>query len=299
VIPFANLLGGSKINTAAPGQAVFTSRGNQQWTVPSGVYEVSVLAVGAGASGSYRTGTDNGTGGGGGDVRWINRLRVQPGEVLDITIPAAATTNGARGGSTTLLRSAAVLLRASGGLGLIGTQAAKDSTTIGAHPLFPDLTVGGGNGGAGAGSNNTGIVGGAGGAGGYSGNGSAGGGPGVTTAAGSGGSGSGSQAVTGGTASGNGAGGVGLFGEGASGAAASTGTGVGKGGSGGADGTSSLSGISGEDNGAIYGAGGQGFSGLNPFFGLGGLGALRILWGQGPNNGGRAFPATNVATATS
>jgi hypothetical protein len=53
------------------------------WTVPSGVTQISVVAVGAGSMGSYSWASDAG---GGGGLAWVNAVTVTPGEVFEIAV---------------------------------------------------------------------------------------------------------------------------------------------------------------------------------------------------------------------
>jgi len=299
MIPFGNLLGGAKINTAAPGDAVFEGANlTTTWTVPSGVYEVSIVAASPGANGNHKDAggqSISGGGGDGGDLRWGNSFPVTPGQVLRILIirPSASGAGGSYAAVTTDNYSIIYLL-AGGASGRLANDAVT-STALGRHPVFGSVMIGGGDGGDGVvGLSNT-YGGGGGGAGGYSGA----GGKGSSNNSVAGNNGAGGGAAGGRGSSQNGAnafggGGVGLYGEGASGSGQN---GQSSGGSGGEAGTSNAGGAI--TVGARYGGGGAGLYSQSAVPQLGGLGGLRILWGQGPNNGGRAFPATNVATATS
>jgi hypothetical protein len=238
---------------AAPGQDAYVTAGTFTWVAPAGVTSVSVVCVGAGQNG----------GGAGGALAYKNNITVVPGTSYTLRVAASNATN------TSYFDY----------LGNGGTNvfAGRGSNRGG---------DGGGNGGIIANSSG-------GGAGGYSGNGGIGGNEGGTniSTAGSGGGGGGGTSgnVFGG---GGGGGGVGLLGEGASGArgAVSANGSGGGGGSGGANGSSSgfscCTGTFG-GNGGLYG-GGAGDTTQDD--GIGGRGAVRIIW---PGNT-RSFPSTNT-----
>src|SRR5689334_19164190 len=92
----------------ATNSAVFTS--TSTWTVPAGVHVVYVDAVapgGSGGGGTVTGGNAGGGGGGGGEAVFNVPLYVTPGEVLTITVPAAAIggsadANGNAGGNITI-----------------------------------------------------------------------------------------------------------------------------------------------------------------------------------------------------
>lgn len=275
------------INVAA-GQQVFTTTGTGfTFTVPNDVFFISAVLVGGGASGARGQNAREQAGSGGGGLRYINDLPVNPGETLTVDVgaggPAGASNNidGINGGNSRLLRSTDVLCQANGGTastyvnGANSGGAGGTGTTTGAGPFGG--TIGGGNGGAGGDSaaNNNG---GGGGAGGYSGNGGTGVADGGTWSSspngGSGGAGAGGDQ---GAADGVCGGGVGILGEGTSGGSS------GAGGSGGTNGGSGSGSVGGS-----YGGGGGGAE--NNAQGAGGQGAVRIIWG--PN---RSFPSTNTA----
>lgn len=68
--------------------SIYTS--NSSFTVPTNVTSISVICLGAGASGSqYGVSggyTQGGSGGGGGACAWVNDLAVTPGDVHNITV---------------------------------------------------------------------------------------------------------------------------------------------------------------------------------------------------------------------
>ncbi len=98
--------------------ASFTSSGS--WTVPAGIYEISVLLIaggGGGSAGSYYQ-NEGGGGGCGGDSLFIEKLRVTPGQVIPYVIGAGGV----------------------GGVGISG-----DVGTKGGYTRFGDLYVSGGS----------------------------------------------------------------------------------------------------------------------------------------------------------
>ena len=258
------------------GQAAFTTAGTFTWTAPAGVTSVSAVTVGGGG------GPASGNGGGGGGLGWRNNITVVPGQTYTVVVGAGGTLNG-NGGTSYFIST--------------GTVAGFGGTAGGAGGSF--VGDGGGTGGQGGTPSGLFYEGGAGGAGGYTGNGGRGGYNATTGLAG--------QDATGGGGGGGGAfardygiyvgqrpsggGGVGLLGRGTSGAGAVGAdfeTVGGRGGSGGTDGTWGTEGAPNlaeanrrAANGGLYGGGGTA-SGAG---GVGGRGAVRIMWG-----GGRTYP---------
>ena len=168
------------------------------WTVPSNVTSIHVLCIGAGGAGGT-AGSWAAGGGGGGGLAWKNNISVTPGETLTVkaghpTTAKTGTDFGSSGGASEVLRSATVLVKASGGQGGATYHAAGGQKIVG---------DGGGSGGYGRLGNSSNSGGGGGGAGGYNGPGGNGyeGWPNVTNAqnglgGGGGGGGQGSTAVT-------------------------------------------------------------------------------------------------------
>lgn len=281
MIPFSSLLLSSRTNALAPGHMLYTTPGVYNTVVPNDLYEISALCIGGGASGGQIVGDGTQNSGSGGGLRWRNNIRVVPGQTLKITVGDHDQDSKIELDGVLILAAFAGRRNTTNSLGAPGGGG-------------NDLGLGGGGNGGASGD----TQGGGGGAGGYSGKGGdgsvGGGGAGSNGASGAGGGGGGGgAAISNGTGPSAG-GGVGVYGEGQSGAG---GVGVGNasatgggGGSGGVGGGSSVSG--GTSAGGLYGGGA-------PLRGVGGKGAVRIVFGRGPNNGGRAFPATNVATATS
>lgn len=217
-------------------QQIFTSSGS--FTVPVGVTQIFVTAVGGGAGGGGGGGntSSGGAGGGGGGGQGQQTVKqaitVAPAQVLTITIGAAG--NGASGGT-------------SGGTTGSTGGAGGNTTLTGSSPTVSITMTGGSPGSGGVGNSGTGIT--ASGAGGQSGAGSTIGG----------GSTGGAPSVAGGTLPGSGgSGGATIFGAGGacrigtSGGAGSSGIGYGSGGSGGTGGASSA---------AAGGNGGNGVAG--------------------------------------
>lgn len=260
---------------APPGEVVYTSPGSFVWSPPMGVYRISIVCVGAAQKG-------------GGGLGWINNYPVSPGDTYLINV-------GSPSGSTLSERSSFFISTST-----VAGFGATNST--GGTYYAP--SGGGGNGGNGGSDSG-------GGAGGYTGNGGYGGSysgynnragaigyPGGAGAGGGGGGGGGPYVIyystypnygvlryTGDAGAG---GGVGLYGQGASGngGAGSSNLEVaypGTGGSNGNPGSSTRIGGSpyggGAYNGGMYGGGGGGYAGI------GGSGAVRVIWGAG-----RSFP---------
>ena len=65
---------------ADPGQVLWTS--DTTWTVPDGVFSVSVVAVGGGGGGGYQAGA----------LSYKNNITVVPGENISVTVGAAGNT---------------------------------------------------------------------------------------------------------------------------------------------------------------------------------------------------------------
>lgn len=273
------------------GEAVFTTPGTYNWTVPAGVTSVSAVAVGGGASGGS-------AGGDGGCLRW-GTFNVTPGQSITITVGSGglgSNGNGLPGGST----SVGSLMTAYGGI------FSPKNTVSGVGGQGGGIGgQGGSGGGSGTGDGIVGAGGGGGGAGGYAGNGGYGG---------VGGSSAGNNGLAGGPGSGGGAGGggghggslgtngyafggggIGIYGQGSNGTGGlgTTGSVPGTPGTGGSGGTSGQAG-----NGTVPSSGGQygGGGGGTGYYvnttpelisGAGGHGAVRIIWGVGrsyPNN---------------
>ena len=275
--------------TPETGQIAFTS--NASWTVPTGVFSISMVAIagGGGGGGVYSSGARSGSGGAGGELRYANDVTVTPGEVLTIATGAAGlagarNANGQDGGASSVLRQSTTLLSAiGGGAGVFGGGGAGGTGGTG------DGAQVGGNGGAGGNYQAGSRGGGGGGAGGYSGVGGAGANGSSFTPGGNGGGGGAGGAGSSNTTTGpgqSGGGGVGLLGQGTDG----TGGNYNSDGGGGSSGQEGQNGIGGE-----YGGGGSGtrYSG-NPSLGLaqnGGPGAIRIIW----PGAGRQYPTTRTA----
>jgi len=258
------------------------------WTVPENVTKVSVVAIGGGGGGSA-TGGSGGGGGGGGGLAYMNNYSVTPGE----SITVRAGNSGAGSGS--------------GNAGYDGADSFfKDSGTLRGGPgQGGNITAGGGGGNStgsardgggvgGSGGNGTAAdAGGGAGAGGYSGNGGVGGDADNSGSNGSGGGGGGGGAGGSSDAAGAG-GGVFPYGEGTSGTGGSYGGSNGSpgtGGSGGEDGSASPGSTARPSTGGKYGGGGGGAE-LTNEDGPGGVGIVRIVWGDGETD--RTFPSTNV-----
>ena len=239
------------------GQVVFLGNVSaiQTWIVPARVYSICAVGISPGLGG---VGSSYGSvGGAGGGLVYRNNIIVTPGEALQIDIGyIQAGAHLSRGGSYVLLYARAFNL---------SPYSISDGTQVIGH--------GGAGGDKGSGSYNSGGGGGAGGYG-VGGNSGAMGATDGSYAGGSGGaSGTGAPGGAAGTSLGGGGGGGGssLMGAGVPGTAGSPARGAGIGGGGGSYGGG---------GGGCGASGGQ--DGDPP-----GIGAIRIIWGQG-----RAFPST-------
>ena len=264
------------------GQQAYTTAGTYTWVAPSSVTSVSVVVVGGGGAGggNCTSGTNciGGAGGGGGGLRYRNNYTVTPGGSYTVIVGAGGISADAQSavgfsGCNSSFNGAVVVANGGTGGGKGQTGAPAGGGGSGA------CTAGGSGGSGGGGVTNSNGTGG-GGAGGYSGN----GGTGMDRSStgrtdGTGGGGAGGQ-----TAPVSGGGGVGILGQGANG------VGVSAGGSGGANGVTAINTNPARPNGGAYGGGGAGkfSSSALPNGGLGGVGAVRIIW-LGTT---RSFPST-------
>lgn len=249
------------------GQVEFTTPGTHTWTVPTGVWSVSVICVGGGGGGALHA--TNPCGGAGGNLQF-RQVSVVPGTVYTIVVGAGGTAGnvsyaagGAGGGSSFGLTAtySTANVAAAGGSG---------GTTIGTPAMPGVIHVPPGTTGATVGYGGSGFpAGGAGGAGGYEGNGGNGSSSfGINGTKGGGG---------GGVSDGGNGGGVGILGKGADGIG---GTGVGN-----INGTAGSGGFE-----KAYGGGGGGLKPPETQANAGGSGAVRIIW---PGNK-RYFPNNNT-----
>jgi len=252
------------------GQQAYTSAGSFYWTAPYGVTSVCVVCVGGGG------GANSGAAGGGGELRYKNNIPVTPGTSYLVNVGNGG--NYSNGGASKFDSTTVI---ANGGSGATSGSSGGAGGSGGTGD-------GGGNGGDGAPAGNS--YGSGGGAGGYSGNGGAGGNNNNHTA-GTGGAGGGGASYITFVAEpttdylvGFGGGGVGILGEGTSQPKVDTISNV-NGGSGGQKG----GGYPNTAYGGAYGGGGGAASGQALSNGIGGIGAVRIIWGAG-----RAFPSTNT-----
>lgn len=279
-----------------PGQVTYTTPGTYSWTVPDGVYYISMLTIGAGGGGGpANDSTHGGGGGGGGGLAYVNSYSTTPGTTLSIIVGAGgvagkAIPNAASGGLSSITDNGVVQVRGAGGQGGGYASSAGGNPGLG----FANSTAGTSRGtnSGGRGGNHLGVspggFGSGGGAAGYAGEGGAGFSNGQNAAsAGAGGGGGGggyintnSKVLSGG--------GVGIYGQGSDGAAGATDNGGG-GGSGGTAGGNTNSGT-----GGAFGGGGGGVKGSASVPGTGsngGGGAVRIIW---PGDD-RYYPSTRTA----
>ena len=265
----------------ASGEAVFTTPGTIQWTVPDGVFAVSAVAIGAGAS-SFQYG------GNGAGLGWKNDIPVTPGDVITIVVGAAGTPSQ-RGnyvaGGDSYFKSISLVA----GLGATtGSTTGSQVSTAARAGFAGDGGGAGGLGGYGGG-----------GTGGYAGNGGDGcisnGNAGNNATDGAGGAGGGGG--VGEQAGGAGGGGVAPYGQGTNGGRGTSTTGTngaggGISGSGGETGGNSTTSKGG--NGGKYGAGSGAVPPIGSAPSIAGQGVVRLVWGYD-----RRFPANNVAASAS
>jgi len=261
--------------------AEYTTPGTYSWTAPEGVNEVSVVAVGGGGGGN-RGNSVNAGGGGGGGLGWKYSVPVTPGESYTVVVGSGGNRdtdndggyNSTNGGNSYFISTGIVA-------GLGGTRGQEGSGGAGGGFVGD----GGGNGGRGGNSDGD-DAGGGGGAGGYTGNGGQGGDPDQNGGNGSGGAGGGSGSADSGDGSGGG-GGVGIDGQGASGLGSSETSFWTEGGGGGSGGANGTRGQSPRGDGGAFGGGGGGADSNNDWAGIGGGGAVKIIWGAQtyPNTG--------------
>lgn len=262
------------------GQAAFTWPGTYTWTCPSNVYRVSAVCVGPGGNGEGTLSAfTTKLGGGGGGLGWANNIPVTPGQNYTVVVGAGGSGTDSYFISKTIVKGGAAsgsnrgtFIGDGGGLGGTGSAA----TLV--KPYSYNMWAGGGGGG---------------GAGGYTGNGGSGGrivspaDAGEPAGNGQGGGGAGGygswyQSPTGSyEGTGFGGGGVDIYGQGVRGTNEGSITNAAPGGGG--SGGSTASG----KTGGLYGGGGGGIMDYAEYKGIGGNGAVRIIWGPG-----RAFPST-------
>lgn len=82
--------------SAPPSGVRFTTTGTRTWTVPDGVFEINVVAIGAGGGGGFgNTYTDRaGVGGCGGALAYLNNISVDPGDILEIGVGEGSSAVG-------------------------------------------------------------------------------------------------------------------------------------------------------------------------------------------------------------
>lgn len=107
-------------NVSAYSAQTYTAPGTYTWTVPAGVYSITLGAVGAGGGGVQKS--SGGNGGNGGNVAYYNSYTVTPGDTYTIVVGAGGAPGavfGITGGSTYMTRSTSnvAILVAGGGAG--------------------------------------------------------------------------------------------------------------------------------------------------------------------------------------
>jgi len=296
----------NSVTPLPPLQVAYTTPGTYTFVAPANLSPatVSVVCVGGGGGGFWTGfGDPNyaGANGGGGGLGYINNYPVTAGNSYTVVVGAGAAmstsaTGATNGGDSYFVSTGTV----KGGGGLGGTSNGYN-TGFGAGGTYTG--DGGGNGGRGGRSGEFNSAnyfpGGGGGAGGYAGNGGAGADSSSPYASGNAGSGGGGGGASSGYGSigGYGGGGVGILGQGSNGAAGGAPSGGG-GGSGGTGGTGFVA--PNYANGGAGGAYGGGGGGANPSTGnggthnggVGGGGAVRIIYSF--TGVTRTFPSTNT-----
>jgi len=107
-------------NVSAYSAQTYTVPGTYSWTVPAGVYSITLGAVGAGGGGVQKTG--GGAGGSGANVAYNNSYTVTPGDTYTIVVGtggAPGAVFGTTGGSTYMTQAASTvaIVVAGGGAG--------------------------------------------------------------------------------------------------------------------------------------------------------------------------------------
>ena len=307
-------LDSNRQNIVAIGGALFknTTAGSDYthtWTVPNGVFSVSVVCIGAGGGGLWYYGYGTNwtiacNGGGGGALAWINGVTVTPGESISIQVGGAGEDGRyqsgvqyATAGGASFFKNTSIINANGGAKGAYNSNVGGQAVDIPGSTYTVSTSYGTYGGGNGGGGNSTSADGygptGGGGAGGYSGN----GGDGRDSDATKGDDGSGGGAPGGGASHdyagyvdhiSGGGGGVNPYGEGSSGTGNTNGAG---GGGSGGENTPQPVPTQPNQDGGDYGGGGGGKSSRvwGSHAGQGGQGVVRVIWGPG-----RAFPSTNV-----
>lgn len=103
--------------TASPyssAKVEYTTAGTYNWTVPTGVTEVKITAVGGGGGGYFLEGRWGLVAGSGGTVVENTTLAVSPGTVLTVTVGGGGN-GAATGGTSSVSRSGSLIINAPGG----------------------------------------------------------------------------------------------------------------------------------------------------------------------------------------
>lgn len=103
--------------------AYTTAQTNTPWTVPSGIFSVTVNACGGGGGGGAADGGTNFSGyggaGGGSNLKGNVTFAVTPGQVLNVTVGDGGPANGGQGtyGGQSIVTSTGISYTADGGMG--------------------------------------------------------------------------------------------------------------------------------------------------------------------------------------
>jgi hypothetical protein len=297
------------------GQQLYGSPGLYDFVVPAGVFSVCIACIGSGApGGTGGTSTTDGYGGSGGALAYRNTITTTPGETLTVRVGESSTGSGDSRDSW-VKRGSTLLVGAGGGLQGVDKNMFNPGEVVnfyGGHggasdygaSIFggsPETLYAGGGGGSAGGWSSAGVSGGV--------------GPkffvdgtsGSTGSGGSGGSGSGAGMVyqadgmggaNFGTKYGGAGGGTGIVVSGSNGAAGTYSSVFDDGVSGGGGSSGQNGGASNPKVGGAYGGGGGGgiayyndttTSMIFDVGGVGGSGAVRIIWGDG-----RSYPSNST-----
>lgn len=282
-----SMLSGSGVLPPEPipnGQAQYTAAGTYSWIAPANVTLVSVVCIGGGGGGVYNA---NGPGGaGGGSLRYKNLIPVIPGQSYTVVVGAG----GLRGSSRGFIGNPSYFINGSTCYAIGGQGAVVRGTVPNTEPVGTNVGDGGGDGGPRIASSGTQNAAGGSGAGGYSGNGGPGGGGGSSGTSGSGGGGGGGGSGSTGSANQKGGcgGGVGLLGQGSNGGGGPAGV-AGTSGSGGSGAPYQQVLNQVQPVATSYGAGAGSYDNNSAILMTGGVGAVRLIWGEN-----RYFPSTNT-----
>lgn len=135
------------------GQIEYITSGSYFFTVPSGVFSISVVCVAGGGGGGY--GAGYGGGGSGGNLRYVNNIPVTPGDVYSVIVGAGGLagtdtlTPGTDGGDSSFGASLVVAKGGRGGYNYAGLPNSVGNIGTGGNGGSGGYPGDGGGGGAG------------------------------------------------------------------------------------------------------------------------------------------------------